>query len=56
MYELLTGELPYQLHKGAPHEAGAVICEEPPRVPSRLSSTTSVGRKGRLDTDRENRA
>ena len=53
LYELLTGELPYQLHKGAPHEAVRVICEEPPRVPSRLSSTTGVGRKGRLDTDLE---
>jgi serine/threonine protein kinase/Tfp pilus assembly protein PilF len=31
--ELLTGSLPYDIHKTAPHEALRVICEQPPRLP-----------------------
>ncbi|HYL13754.1 MAG TPA: serine/threonine-protein kinase [Terriglobales bacterium] len=51
LYELLTGKLPYEVQKSAPHEAVRVICEERPRVP------TSVGlaarKKDRLDKDLE---
>jgi non-specific serine/threonine protein kinase/serine/threonine-protein kinase len=31
LYELLTGQLPYELHRAAVHEMIRIICEQPPR-------------------------
>lgn len=36
LYELLTDQLPYTVHRAALHEAVRTICEEPPRRPSAL--------------------
>lgn len=53
LYELLTGELPYQLSKSAPHEALRIICEEAPRAPNQLSSADAGSKKSKLDRDLE---
>jgi serine/threonine protein kinase/tetratricopeptide (TPR) repeat protein len=43
LYELLTGQRPYQLKGRAPHEVAQVICEEPPSRPSiAVSRTTQI--------------
>ena len=39
LYELMTGQLPYDVHRAMLHEAVRVICEEPPRRPSTISKT-----------------
>lgn len=39
LYELLTEELPYTVHRTALHEAVRVICESPPRKPSTIDRT-----------------
>ncbi len=46
LYELLTDQPPYDLHKILPHEALRVICEQPPRRPSTLLRTL----RGDLET------
>ena len=46
LYELLTGKLPYELPHASLPAAARVICEEPPRPPSKVWS----GRR-RLDAD-----
>jgi serine/threonine protein kinase len=48
LYEMLTGQLPYELGRAALHEIARVICEEPPRS---LSDSWAGGRKP--DTDIE---
>jgi serine/threonine protein kinase/Tfp pilus assembly protein PilF len=53
LYELLTGELPYEVHKCAPLEALRVICEERPRVLTSLRLATAARKKERLDKDLE---
>ena len=37
LYELMTGQLPYDVDRAMLHEAVRVICEEPPRRPSTIS-------------------
>jgi len=37
LYELLTGQLPYDVGNAMPHEALRVICEESPRRPSTIN-------------------
>lgn len=34
LYQLLTGQLPYELRQALPHERLRIICEEPPQRPS----------------------
>jgi serine/threonine protein kinase len=45
-YELITGELPYVVSRGALHEAVRVICEDVPRKPSAVHRSL----RGDLDT------
>jgi len=46
LYELLTDQLPYVVHRAALHEAVRTICEEPPRRPTSVDSTL----RGDLET------
>jgi tetratricopeptide (TPR) repeat protein/predicted Ser/Thr protein kinase len=39
LFELLTEQLPYDVHRAMLHEAVRVICEEAPRKPSTISRT-----------------
>jgi serine/threonine protein kinase/Tfp pilus assembly protein PilF len=51
LFELLTGQLPYEVHKGIPHEGLRIICEEPPQLPSRLRFRTSGKEREKIDRD-----
>ncbi len=51
LYEMLTGQLPYEVHKGMPHEALRVICEEAPQPPSRLGFLTREQGREKIDRD-----
>jgi eukaryotic-like serine/threonine-protein kinase len=53
LYELLTGALPYEVHKTAPQQAVRVICEQPPRVPTQLGMAAADGKTRRVDKDLE---
>ena len=46
LYELLTDQLPYVVHRAALHEAVRTICEEPPRRPTAIDSSL----RGDLET------
>ena len=46
LYELLTGQLPYDLSRAAPHQALRTICENAPRRPSTVNRTL----RGDLET------
>ncbi len=46
LYELLTGELPYDLRQASLHEAARAICEASPRRPSEIDR----GLRGDLET------
>lgn len=46
LYELLTDQLPYVVHRAALHEAVRTICEEPPRRPTSIDPTL----RGDLET------
>lgn len=37
LYELLTGQLPYEINRVAPHQALRTICEDAPRKPSTIN-------------------
>ncbi len=39
LYELLTGQLPYEIARAAPHQALRAICEDSPRRPSSINHT-----------------
>lgn len=46
LYELLTDQLPYVVHRAALHEAVRVICEDPPRRPTAIDHSL----RGDLET------
>ena len=46
LYELLTGQLPYEINRAAPHQALRTICEVVPRKPSTINRTL----RGDLET------
>ncbi len=46
LYELLTDQLPYVVHRAALHEAVRTICEDPPRRPTSIDPTL----RGDLET------
>ncbi|MCK4659071.1 MAG: serine/threonine protein kinase [Phycisphaerae bacterium] len=37
LYELLTGQLPYEINRAAPHQALRTICEDAPHKPSMIN-------------------
>ncbi len=45
LYEMLTGELPYDLRRASLPEAARIICHEPPRLRGRLPGHALAGRE-----------
>ena len=52
LYEMLTGQMPYDVSQVSLPEAIRIICEEAPRMPSKVW-TASTKRSGRIDVDVE---
>jgi eukaryotic-like serine/threonine-protein kinase len=46
LYELLTGQRPYQLSSLSPHEVARVVCEQEPVKPSTAVARTATGKQG----------
>lgn len=53
LYELMTGQLPYDVRRVMPHEAVRVICEEPAKPPSRASSKSGKPKIEKIERDIE---
>lgn len=52
LYEMLSGQMPYDLSQASLPEAMRIICEEPPKPLTKAFSETH-GRSGRIDRDVE---
>ena len=51
LFRLLTGRLPYDIENASPLEAGRIILEEPPLLPSKAAdANTAPALRGDLDT------
>lgn len=50
LFEMLTGQIPYEIEQVSLPEAIRIICEEPPKLMNKALSQ-STGRSGRIDVD-----